>query len=228
MDNEIRCFKGPIEVKQADGGKPTIAGYGLKWSETIDLDPYGNFQERFKRGAFAKTLADNDVKLMVGHNYEGLPLARVENNTMRVYENTVGLVVEADLDESDPEAESLLKKIRSGLADSMSVGFSMRGGKETIKTGGKDENGDEKPDLRIIEEVGELLEVSVVTWPAYESSSVSMKRAVEHMQAQRKQEIDPGNPDSSIELAVAKAKVKARAIIMGVRIPKQENSHDQS
>lgn len=173
VDNrmESRFFKG-LEIRAGGEDKhmSTIKGYGLKWSETIN---YGDmFREKFMKGAFEETLRQNDVKLLVGHNYEGLPLARMDTGTMRVHENEWGLVFEADVDERDPEAASLAAKVRSGLADGMSIGFTMKGGAARIEKG----KGGKDLDLHIIEKVGELMEISVVSFPAYSSSSVGMKR----------------------------------------------------
>lgn len=195
---ETRIHKGIEIVQRADAkGISTIKGYGLKWSETIN---YGNmFRERFEKGAFAETLASNDVKLMVGHNYESLPLARISNGTMRVHENEWGLVVEADLEDADPEAQSLASKIRSGLADGMSVGFTMDGGEETIESGKKKKDGTRELDLHVIKKVGELREVSVVTWPAYSSSAVGMKRTADLVARVREEK----------ELAMRKLRVKS-------------------
>lgn len=210
--NETRIFKG-IEIRAGEGDNrhmSTIKGYGLKWSETIN---YGDmFRERFLKGAFEETLAANDVKLLIGHNYDGLPLARMDNGTMRVRENEWGLVFEADIDERDPEAASLAAKVRSGLADGMSVGFTMKGGVERIESDpkGKDLN------LHIIEKVGELMEISVVSFPAYSSSSVGMRRqmgrTIDYME-EAKREPEPENSG----VGIVRLKAKTYAIMAGLK-----------
>ena len=208
--NETRFFRG-LEIRA--GGEDakhmsTIKGYGLKWSETIN---YGDmFRERFVKGAFAETLGKHDVKLLIGHNYEALPLARMDTGTMRVHENEWGLVFEADVDERDPEAASLAAKVRSGLADGMSIGFSMRGGSERIEQG----KGGKDLDLHIIEKVGELMEISVVSFPAYSSSSVGMKR---HM-ARTPEFLESQKPDPAPEKELDKLRVKSKIYAMMSRV----------
>lgn len=183
-----RAFKG-LEVRQAaegdSSGLTTIRGFGLKWDETI---VYGNwFRERIERGAFEETLRNNDVKLLIGHAYDSLPLASKDTGTMDVVETKEGLEFEARIDERDPEAASLATKIRAGLADSMSIGFVE--GETKVVQGKKRPDGGRDLDLRIIEKVENLREISVVTWPAYESSSVAARNAlgpeIEGIEAER-------------------------------------------
>lgn len=228
-----RAFKG-LEIRQtAEGdssGLTTIRGFGLKWDETINYG--GFFRERIERGAFADTLRTNDVKLMIGHAYDGLPLASKDTGTMDVIETKEGLEFEARIDESDPEAASLATKIRAGLADSMSIGFIE--GKTEIVTGKKKDDGSRELDLRIIKEVENLREISVVTWPAYESSSVEARRLLEPdisgIEAARKED-----EAEQFEFERARAELSARAcgIIVGVggRIggaPKGDSYHDKA
>lgn len=222
---ETRWFKG-LEVRQAaDGQVSTLRGYGLKWSETINYG--GRFRERFMRGAFAGTLAREDVKLLVGHNYEGLPLARTENGTMRVTENSVGLLVEADLNEADPEVLSVAEKIRAGNVDGMSVGFSMGGGKETIKAGAVNDEGVREPDLHIIEEVGSLREISIVAFAAYQSSSASI-RDIEQGIMTRCAPQSGVEPSLDLRLRLLDLEIRTHAIMAGVKEHQTGESHDKT
>lgn len=170
---EIRSLAGGApEVRDATDTAPAgIKGYGYKWGDVYEFNSWsGVVHERIERGAFKDSLKRADVKLMIGHNRESLPLARADTGTFRVVEDEVGLRFDADLDESDPEAMSLLRKVRSGLADKMSIGFSMRdGGIEKVIT--PKEKG--APTELVIERVGELMEISVVSWPAYSKTELS-------------------------------------------------------
>lgn len=221
---EHRWFAG-LEVRQAEGADAdtaTIRGYGLKWGETVTL--YNRFRERFERGAFKRTIKEDDARLMIGHNYEGLPLARVSTGTMRLREDSDGLVVEADLDTRQTDASDLVRKIRRGDVDGMSVGFSMDGGKEEIESGKEKDDGSRELDLHVIKEVGKLYEVSAVTFPAYESSDLSMRRTLDLLAARAKEQ---SNVESTTYTDLLTARAKACAILMGVEQPKG-GRHDQT
>lgn len=162
-----------VEVRAAAEGKPPgLTGYGYKWGDEAEFAG-GVIVERIKRGAFAATLKRDDCKLMVGHDHRALPLARKETGTFRVSEDDTGLRFEADLDPDDPEAVSVMRKVAAGLADKMSVGFTMRRGgvERRIEPKGKGE-----PTVYEIERIGELMEISIVTWPAYNRTEVSARR----------------------------------------------------
>jgi uncharacterized protein len=91
---------------------------------SVTEKPYsmGFYDETVARGAFKKTLGENpDVQLLINHT--GLPLARTRAQTMQLLEDDKGLWVVADLDEGDPDAVSLVRKMQRGLVDQMSFSF---------------------------------------------------------------------------------------------------------
>ena len=87
-------------------------GYDMGW-----------YTERIMSGAFANTLNRSpDVQLLVNH--EGLPLARTTNGTLDLREDAdQGLVFEARVDSADPDAQTLARKVESGLMDQCSFAF---------------------------------------------------------------------------------------------------------
>lgn len=211
---EKRWFAG-LEVRQGDSSDSdttTVRGYGLKWGETIVV--HNMFRERFERGAFRRTIKEDDARLMVGHNYEGLPLARVSTKTMRLSEDDEGLVVEADLDTNMSDAADVVRKIRRGDVDGMSIGFSMEGGDQDVKFGEEKDDGSRELDLHIIKQVGKLYEVSLVTFPAYESSDVSVRQALACIEAARKTQT---TTETSTYNNLLTARAKACGILLGVK-----------
>lgn len=216
---ETRWFKG-LEVRQAEGADSdtvTVRGYGLKWGETITV--YNMFRERFQRGAFKRTIKEDDARLMVGHNYESLPFARVSSDTMRLREDDQGLVVEADLDTRRADAADLVRSIQRGDVDGMSIGFTMTGGKESIESGKEKDDGSRELDLHVIEEVGALREVSVVAFPAYESSSVSVRHTLDLIRSARERDDLEKHAESTAYSELLGARAKACGILMGVEQP---------
>jgi len=115
-----------------------------------------------RRGAFAKTLNDGaDVRLLVDH--EGVPLARTKSGTLVLEEDERGLRVEAKLDPMNPDAQRVLSAMRRGDLSQMSFAF------KTVKDSWSKDRA-----VRELKEV-QLFDVSVVTYPAYEDTIVSLR-----------------------------------------------------
>lgn len=157
MDTEIRAM-------DTEDGSLRIGGYAAMFNrEATGL----SFREQIAPGAFARSLeSDQPVYLLINHDTDQLPLASTASGTMRLSEDQVGLRMEADLDPSNPRAVELASALRRGDVTKMSFAFSINpGGEERAEDG-----------LRTLTDVN-LFEVSAVTWPAYESSSIGMRTA---------------------------------------------------
>ncbi len=165
-DLEARSAPADFEIRSAEDGKVTIAGYAAVFdSPSEDM---GNWVEVIKRGAFRKALQGNpDVRLLVNH--EGLPLARTKNGTLTLKEDTKGLRFEAELDDTQ-DARDLAAKLERGDVDEMSFRFRLSlEGREWIFPEG------DEPAQRVINEFDELLEVSIVTFAAYPATEVGVR-----------------------------------------------------
>jgi HK97 family phage prohead protease len=120
------------------------------------------FVEYVRKGAFAKTLNDGaDVRLLIDH--EGVPLARTKSGTLMLEEDDRGLRVEATLDPMNPDAQRVLSAMRRGDLSQMSFAF------RTVKDSWNSDR-----TIRELREV-QLFDVSVVTYPAYEDTIVSLR-----------------------------------------------------
>ncbi len=120
----------------------------------------GGFVEKILPGAFAKSIQSNTrgFYLLYQHDQK-FPLASTKNNTLSLRDTKDALFFEARLDEND----DILRKVKSGLLDSISFGFKM------IRDHYQDQNGG-VPVRSLIE--AELREISIVTFPAYPQASV--------------------------------------------------------
>jgi HK97 family phage prohead protease len=101
----------------------TLTGYAATTGQPYDL---GAFTEVIRPGAFRATLGTNpDVELNLNHGTagSGLPLARTTSGTMRLSEDSRGLKVEADLDDDDPDTQTLVRKMKRGDVNAMSFKF---------------------------------------------------------------------------------------------------------
>jgi len=153
-----------IRAMATDDGSMKIAGYAAMFNkESTGL----NFREVIAPGAFTRSLATGDpVYLLVNHDTESLPLASTQSGTLVVREDNQGLYIEATLDPANPRAVELNSVLARGDVDKMSFAF-------TVADGGETRDGE----VRTLTDLN-LFECSVVTWPAYDSTSVA-KRSTE-------------------------------------------------
>ncbi len=130
-----------------------IEGYAAVFDSVTDLGP---FQERIAQGAFSDVL-DDDVRLLINH--DGVPLARTSNNTLELSQDETGLYYRAQL--SDTQAgRDLYEMIKRGDINQSSFAFMI------------DKESNDADGVRVIEKVSKLIDVSPVTYPAYQAASV--------------------------------------------------------
>lgn len=159
MDYEIRSGN-PLEFRQDENGI-RVEGYAAVFDQEAQIGGY--FRETIKRGAFVDTIKNDDVVFLINH--EGLPIARTKSGTLKLSEDTHGLKISADLEQSDPDVQSIVFKLKRGDLDKMSFAFHPE-----IQTW--DEQS--QPPLRTLEKV-RLVDVSVVTSPAYDGTEIALR-----------------------------------------------------
>lgn len=125
--------------------------------------PKWGFWEQVARGAFSKSIGESDVRFLVNH--EGLPLARTTNDTLRLSEDSIGLLADADLAPTT-EGRDLALLLERGDVSQMSFGFEVV--REQWEMLGDD------TELRTIVEA-KLWDVSAVTFPAYEDTDGGLR-----------------------------------------------------
>lgn len=157
---ERRARTTALEVRAADSGR-TIGGYAAVFNSETDIG--GFFRETIAPGAFAKSIEDGDVRALFDHDTAHV-LGRTKSGTLRLSEDDKGLAIEVDLPDTQT-ARDLAASMERGDIDGMSFGF-------RVTKQEWDESQD--PPLRTIREV-ELFEVSVVTFPAYDETSVALR-----------------------------------------------------
>jgi len=157
---ERRHVQWPVEVRAGDGESNPVrqlVGYAALFDRPALIGAgRTQFRERVARGAFAKTIQEADVRLLVNHDPNHV-LARTANGTLRLREDEIGLRVEADLDMEDPEAALWARRIERGTVNQMSFAFEVVRDEWDLEA---------DPPERTLLEV-RLWDVSVVTFPAY-------------------------------------------------------------
>lgn len=166
---ETRMYPGKVESRASDDGqKITIVGQPVVFNQNTDIA--GLWSESIAPGAIdTETL--RDVRLLINHDFSGVPLARSRrnnaNSTMRATFNDFAVDMEADLDAKNPKAIEVDSAIKRGDITGMSFAFLV--------------DGEEWDDLdtdyphRTITHVSVIYEFSICTFPAYEGTSVASR-----------------------------------------------------
>lgn len=122
---ESRSFAGRMEIREDSGssGLLKFSGYASVTEASYEMEDWlGVYSEVVSRGAFGKTLAESpDVMFLINHG--GTPLARTKSGTLRLSEDSTGLVVEADLDVRSHLVGDLRVAMERGDLDEMSFAF---------------------------------------------------------------------------------------------------------
>ena len=156
---EIRALEFECRAEEEHPGR--ITGRAIVTGKRTNLGP---FDEVIEPEALKKTDL-RDVRLLINHNVDMVPLARSRNNnensTMQLTVDEDGnLDIRADLDtEHNADAAALLSAIIRGDISGMSFMMSVRGE-------AWDDIDSDHP-TRHITDIDKVFEVSAVTWPAY-------------------------------------------------------------
>ena len=145
-------------------GPGTISGYACLFRTPVTIA--GLFQETVLPGAFAATIKrGDDVRALFNHD-ANFPLARVANGTLRLSEDSRGLKWEADLPDTSV-ARDLVANIEAGVISQCSYAFRAT-----------QQDWDEQPDLPLRTVIAaDLFDVSAVTVPATDSTTIKVKRS---------------------------------------------------
>ena len=148
---------------RADGDGMRLSGYAAVFNDSSVPLP---FKESIAPGAFRKTLSETpDVRLLINH--EGLPLARTKNGTLTLEEDERGLRFDADLADTQ-EGRDIYELVKRGDVDQMSFAF------RVIRQKWNDDRS-----RRVLTEVSLADgDVSVVTYPAYPTTSVEAREMI--------------------------------------------------
>lgn len=169
MKKEIRAFTFEVRAEENEEHGSMLTGQPIVFNARTNL---GWYDEIIAEGALDETDL-KDVRFLVNHNTDMIPLARSRNNNnnstmqmMVVPEQ--GMFIRVDLDtENNSEAKSLYSAVDRGDLDGMSFMFSV------------DEDSWEDIDsdhpTRTIRKITRVYEVSAVTFPAYEQTSISAR-----------------------------------------------------
>lgn len=157
----------------------TAIGNPLRWG----------FYEEVAAGAFTKTLAEGDARFLVDHDTR-LLVARVSAGDLRLAEDAEGLAVDSDLDTELSYVKDLVRNLDKRRITGMSFGFYVVRDEWTTETVETSDGNTAEVDVRRIIEV-RLLEVSAVTFPAYDDTDAGLRAMCDEIRAARHTDSSP-------------------------------------
>jgi len=157
---ETRTAVGAIE-QRGTGSKRKFVGHAAVFDSPALIA--GLFTEKIQRGAFAESLARNDVLALFNHNHDAL-LGRTKVRTLRLSEDNPGLLAEIDAPDTTL-GRDLVTLVQRGDLSGWSFGFVVL-----------DEDWDDSREmpLRVLKKI-DLHEVSICISPAYESTDLAVR-----------------------------------------------------
>lgn len=164
---ERRSYNFEVRAEQSEKGN-IITGRPIVYNSRTDM---GWFDEIIEPGALNNTDL-TDVRFLVNHDTSKIPLARSRrnngNSTMQLTTDNDGLSIRVTLDtENNTEARALYSAVQRGDISGMSFMFG-------IDSEEWDDLESEHPTRRI-KSISTVVEVSAVTFPAYESTEINAR-----------------------------------------------------
>ncbi|MED4990145.1 HK97 family phage prohead protease [Parageobacillus toebii] len=160
---QTRSLQTNIKTARAEqDNEMYIEGYFAVYNSETELWP-GAYEE-IAPGAFNETLS-NDIRALINHD-TALVLGRNKAGTLELKADSRGLWGRIKINPNDTDAVNLYERVKRGDVDQCSIGFNILEEEVEFR-----EDGTVKWTLKKID----LHEVSVVTFPAYEATSVQAR-----------------------------------------------------
>lgn len=200
MEMERRYFK--CELRAGSDAEPGIVGDAAVFNSLSE--DLGGFKEMILPGAFAEAIKTDDIRALFNHNSD-LILGRNRAGTLHLAETETGLRYNID-PPNTTYANDLKESIKRGDVDQSSFGF------QVIEDSWKHPDEENQLPIRILHKV-RLFDVSPVTFPAYQATSVAV-RAIDKAKQLSEAGVDTGEGIEQSEggqagsLNVLRAKLK--------------------
>ena len=205
---EQRSYNFEIRAEENvnSNGLRTIVGRPIVYNSRTDI---GYYDEIVETGALDSTDL-TDVRFLVNHDLSRIPLARSRrnnaNSTLRLKPDYEGMMIETDLDvENNMTSRELVSAVDRGDVSGMSFMFSVDEERwEDLES--------DHPTRHIVK-IGSIVEISAVTFPAYESTEIyaRSKAALDNARLtleNARKETRSDSVDTEKELELLKEKTK--------------------
>jgi HK97 family phage prohead protease len=193
-----------VEVRESEAGKANvIQGYAALYDSRTVI--WNLFTESIARNAFLRAVAEGDDCRCLFNHDPNYVLGRTKSGTLRLKDDETGLWMENDVPDTQA-GRDVLESIRRGDVTGQSFAAIVTKERWTIS-----KNRDEM-DHREIQEV-QLFDTSVVTYPAYEDTSVGLRSLAEESHKRARAEWERANkPEEPVVVVVDPYLLKVRAL----------------
>lgn len=181
---EYRTMTISVRAAGDDNGEMIVEGYATTFNQPYLLYDWRDYKvmEQIHPDAF-KDCDMSDVIMQYDH--EGRVFARNKNGTLMLSVDTTGLKVTADLSGTEL-GRQLYQEIKGGYTDKMSFGFTVA---EDQRVSTVDHENNVETVTRTITKIKKLYDVSAVSIPANDGTSISARRTadgvIEQLKAER-------------------------------------------
>ena len=178
--DEGRQYRRVMDIEVGD--EMIVEGYASTFNQPYELYRDGDYivYEQIDARAFDETDMSD---VIMQYNHEGRVFARNSNGTLTLTSDEKGLRIRADLGGTEI-GRQLYEEIKGGYTDKMSFGFRVGEDRREIT-----ENADNITVMRTITKIEKLYDVSAVSLPANDATSISARNSGEGVIAEVKQEL---------------------------------------
>ena len=196
IKKEVRFIPQEMRVKADEGESKKIVGYAAKFN-SLSEEMWG-FREQIAPGAFTEALKKSDVRALFNHD-PNYVLGRQSAGTVTLTEDDVGLHYEIDPPDTQ-WARDIVSSIERGDIAESSFAFSMSGGVEEW-------DDTATPAIRTIKSVGNLYDVSPVTYPAYPEATTGVRSHKEIFDEHQNERTEESQEEESPDYGIMKARL---------------------
>lgn len=164
-----------------ENAEKRVTGYATTFNQPYTLyeDTDVVFREQVDKDAFN----DADMSdVIMQYDHRGRVFARIRNNTLELRTDAKGLFVSANLGGTEI-GRQLYEEIRGGYTDKMSFAFTVSGDRLD-----RFEENNRRVYLRTITQINKVFDVSAVSIPANDGTSISARSFVDGILSEEKAE----------------------------------------
>ena len=161
---QVRSVQTQFETREDENGQLVISGYFSVFNSNYDIGM--GMSESVAPGAFLSSLS-GDVRALTNHDTT-LVLGRTTAGTLKLREDDIGLWGDVIINPKDSDAVNTYERVKRGDVSQCSFGFQILKEDTDVR-----EDGSVHWTIRDVK----LYEVSVCTFPAYESTNVQARSA---------------------------------------------------
>ena len=210
-DREYRNFevRALEQTEEGQEQKKVVRGYASTFENAYTLYDDGEYVIREIIDSHAFDDADMEDVIMQ-YDHEGRVFARASNGTLRVNADEVGVAIEADLGGTEL-GRQIYDEVRGGYTNKMSVGMKIDRSRDVWTS--EQLNG-KTVETRRVMRVARLYDVSAVSIPANDATSISVRALVDGVIDKIKAERLEAK---KLELERRRLEIRARALAGGTK-----------